>query len=307
MELRIFSEAQEGATYDQLLAVARCAEAAGYGAFFRSDHYLRIGAGDPGPGSTDAWITLAGLARDTSTIRLGTMVTAGTFRLPGPVAVAVATVDAMSGGRVEFGLGAGWYEREHAAYGIPFPPLGERFDRFEEQLAIITGLWETPTGSTFSHDGKHYTVTDSPALPKPVQSPRPPVLIGGVGAKRTPALAARYADEFNVPWRTVDVCATQFERVRAACAAAGREPVRFSNGLTLCCGKTDAEIRRRADAIGQSVENLRANGACGTPDELVERFSQFAAIGSSRIYLQVMDLDDLDHLELVASEVAPQL
>lgn len=309
MELRIFSEAQEGATYDQLLTVARCAEAAGYGAFVRSDHYLRIGDGDPGPGSTDAWITLAGLARDTSTIRLGTLVTAATFRAPGPLAVAVATVDAMSGGRVDFGLGAGWFEAEHTAYGLPFPPLGERFDRLEEQLAVITGLWETPRGETFNFDGKHYTVKDSPALPKPVQSPRPPVLIGGTGAKRTPALAARYADEFNVPWRSLEVCEEVFGRVAAACVEAGRAPstMRFSNGLTLCCGKDDAEIRRRADAIGRSVDDLRANGLAGTPAEIVERIGQFAAIGSERIYLQVMDLDDLDHLELVAAEVAPQL
>jgi len=309
MELRIFTEPQQGATYDQLLAVARCAEAAGYGAFFRSDHYLRIGGGHGGPGSTDAWITLAGLARDTSTIRLGTLLTAATFRLPGPLAIAVATVDAMSGGRVEFGLGAGWFEDEHTAYGVPFPPVAERFDRLEEQLAIITGLWETPVGEKFSFTGKHYSLTDSPALPKPAQSPRPPVLIGGMGAKRTPALAVRYADEFNVPFRSVDVATTQFERVRAACTEAGRDlaSLRFSNALTLCCGRNDAELRRRADAIGLSVEDLRANGVAGTPAEVVERIGQYAAIGSERIYLQVMDLDDLDHLELVAAEVAPQL
>jgi alkanesulfonate monooxygenase SsuD/methylene tetrahydromethanopterin reductase-like flavin-dependent oxidoreductase (luciferase family) len=221
----------------------------------------------------------------------------------------VATVDAMSGGRVEFGLGAGWFGDEHTAYGLPFPPVAERFDRLEEQFAIITGLWETPRGETFSFAGTHYTVTDSSALPKPVQTPRPPVVVGGTGAKRTPALAARYADEFNVPFRSVDVCAEVYGRVRVACVDAGRDPgsLRFSNALTLCCGKDDAEVRRRADAIGLSVEDLRANGLAGTPAEVVDRIGQYAAAGSERIYLQVIDLDDLDHVEFVATEVAPQL
>ena len=166
MDLRIFTEPQQGASYDDLLAVARTAEELGFDAFFRSDHYLKMGdvSGEPGP--TDAWITLAGLARDTSTIRLGTLVTPVTFRLPGPLAVSVAQVDAMSGGRVELGIGTGWFDDEHTAYGIPFPPFGERFDMLEEQLSIITGLWETPIGETFSFDGTHYQVTDSPALPE---------------------------------------------------------------------------------------------------------------------------------------------
>ena len=168
MELRIFTEPQQGATYDDLLAVARTAEELGFGAFFRSDHYLGMGTeGLPGP--SDAWVTLAGLARDTSTIRLGTMMTSATFRHPGPLAIAVANVDQMSGGRVELGIGAGWFEQEHTAYGIPFPSTGERFDRFEEQLAVITGLWGTPEGERFSFDGEHYRLVDSPALPKPVQ------------------------------------------------------------------------------------------------------------------------------------------
>ena len=193
MRLRIFTEPQQGATYDDLLAVARTAEELGFDAFFRSDHYLRMGDGDAGPGPTDAWVTLAGLARETSRVRLGTLVTAGTFRLPGPLAIAVAQVDAMSGGRVELGIGAGWFEDEHRAHGIPFPPTRERFDRLEEQLAIITGMWTTPVGERFSYHGRYYELTDSPALPKPVQRPHPPIIIGGYGTKRTPALAARYA------------------------------------------------------------------------------------------------------------------
>jgi F420-dependent oxidoreductase-like protein len=309
MELRIFTEPQQGATYEQLLAMARCAEDAGYGAFFRSDHYLKMGSVSGLPGPTDAWITLAGLARETTRIRLGTLMTAATFRLPGPLAITVAQVDAMSGGRVELGIGTGWYDAEHAAYGIPFPAVGERFDRLEEQLAIITGLWATPIGSTFDFRGEHYTVTDSPALPKPVQTPRPPIILGGLGPKRTPALTARFADEFNLPFAGVEDSAAQIERVRAACAGIGRDPagMAFSSAWVLCCGRTDAEVNRRAAAIGREPDELRANGLAGTPAEIVEKIGRYAAIGSERMYLQVMEIDDLDQVELVAAEVAPQL
>jgi F420-dependent oxidoreductase-like protein len=308
MELRIFTEPQQGATYDDLLAVARQAEELGYGAFFRSDHYLAMGT-DGLPGPSDAWVTLAGLARDTSTIRLGTMMTSATFRHPGPLAIAVANVDQMSGGRVELGIGAGWYADEHTAYGIPFPDTGERFDRFEEQLAVITGLWETPPGETFSHDGRHYPVRDSPALPKPVQIPRPPILIGGVGTKRTPALAARYADEFNLPFVDEETTRTQFARVRAACEAVDRDPttLAWSNALVLCCGATEDEVGRRAQAIGRDVADLREHGLAGTPQEVVDTLGRYAALGAQRAYLQVLDLSDLDHLALVASEVMPHV
>ncbi|RBQ11070.1 LLM class F420-dependent oxidoreductase [Micromonospora sp. LHW51205] len=309
MELRIFTEPQQGATYDQLLAVARRAEETGFAAFFRSDHYLKMGSvsGDPGP--TDAWTTLAGLARDTTRIRLGTLMTAATFRLPGPLAITVAQVDQMSGGRVELGIGTGWYAEEHAAYGIPFPPLGERFDRLEEQLAVITGLWSTPAGSTFDFPGTYYPVSDSPALPKPVQSPRPPILLGGMGPKRTPRLAARYADEFNLPFVSVEDTVTQFQRVRDACAEIDRDPstMAWSNALVLCCGRNEAEVKRRAEAIGRDPDELRANGAAGTPAEVVETLGRYAEAGSSRAYLQVLDLTDLDHLELVAAEVMPHI
>ena len=308
MELRVFTEPQQGATYDKLLRIAQVAEDLGFGAFFRSDHYLGMGTeGLPGP--TDAWTTLAGIARETSTIRLGTLMTSATFRHPGPLAIQVAQVDQMSGGRVELGIGAGWYEQEHTAYGIPFPETPERFDVLEEQLAVITGLWETAPGDRFSHAGEHYTLTDSPALPKPVQQPRPPVLVGGTGRRRTPALAARYADEFNLPFVDLVVTSTQFGRVRRACEDIGREPddLRYSNALVLCCGATEADVRRRADAIGQDLDDLRATGLAGTPAELVDRIGQYAELGSQRMYLQTLDMDDLDHLELVASEVMPQV
>jgi len=311
MQLRVFTEPQQGATYDDLLRVAKATEElACFDAFFRSDHYKRIGPGDPGPGSTDAWVTLGALARETTTIRLGTLLTPVTFRLPGPLAISVAQVDQMSGGRVELGLGTGWFDEEHAAYGIPFHTTGERFELLAEQLEIITGLWGTKPGETFSHAGTHYTLTDAPGLPKPVQKPRPPILIGGHGHRRTPALAAQYADEFNIPFpNKVETAASQFERVRQACSDAGRDPatIRLSAALVLCCGRDDAETKRRGEAIGQSVDQLRKGQAAGTVGEVVERIGEYAAAGASRIYLQTLDLSDLDHLELVAGEVAPQV
>jgi F420-dependent oxidoreductase-like protein len=306
--LRIFTEPQMGATYDDLLAVARRTEETGFDAFFRSDHYLTMG-GDGLPGPTDAWVTLAGLARETSRIRLGTLMSAGTFRLPGPLAISVAQVDQMSGGRVELGIGAGWFEAEHTAYGIPFPSLGERFDRYEEQLAVVTGLWSTPAGETFDFAGEHYRISGSPALPKPVQGGGIPVLVGGAGKKRTPRLAARYASEFNVPFRSAADNARLFGGVREACAEAGRDPASMicSSALVLCVGKDEAEVARRAAAIGREVDELRAHGVAGTPAEAVDVLGRYAEAGAERVYLQVLDLSDLDHLDLVASEVAPQL
>ncbi|WP_129842975.1 LLM class F420-dependent oxidoreductase [Streptomyces sp. RFCAC02] len=306
MDLRIFTEPQQGASYDTLLTVAKATEDLGFDAFFRSDHYLHMGDGDGLPGPTDAWITLAGLARETSRIRLGTLMTAATFRLPGVLAIQVAQVDAMSGGRVELGLGAGWFAEEHTAYGIPFPKA--KFPRLEEQLAIVTGLWATPVGETFSHEGEHYRLTDSPALPKPAQA-KVPVLIGGMGKETTPRLAARYADEFNIPFGSVEDSAAQFGRVREAAEKAGRAPgdLVYSNALVACVGKDDAEVARRAAAIGRDVEELKRNGLAGTPGEVVERIGRFAEIGSSRIYFQILDLSDLDHLDVIASQVAPQL
>jgi len=297
-----------GATYDELLAVARRAEETGFDAFFRSDHYLTMG-GDGLPGPTDAWVTLAGLARETSRIRLGTLMTAATFRLPGPLAIAAAQVDQMSGGRVELGIGAGWFEAEHTAYGIPFPSLGERFDRYEEQLAVITGLWNTPPGETFDFRGTYYQLSDSPALPKPVQAGGIPILVGGAGKKRTPRLAARYASEFNVPFSSAEDNARLFAGVREACEEAGRDPssLVYSSALVLCVGKDEAEIARRAAAIGRDVEELREHGVAGTPAEAVDIMGRYVEAGSQRFYLQVLDLSDLDHLDLVASEVAPQL
>ena len=309
MLLRIFTEPQQGATYEQLLAAARKAEDCGFDAFFRSDHYLKMGSGDGLPGPTDAWTTLAGLARETNRIRLGTLVTCATFRHPGVLAIQVAQIDVMSGGRVELGIGAGWYDDEHTAYGIPFPPLGERFERLEEQLAVMTGLWETPVGSTFDFDGRHYHLTNSPALPKPAQRPRPPIIIGGGGPRRTPRLAARFADEFNLPFSPPDFCRTQYGRVREACEAAGRDPedIRMTAAVVVCCGSNEAEVTRRAARIGRDAGELRRNGAAGTPSEVAESLSAWADAGAVVAYLQILDLDDLDHIQLIAEEVMPHL
>ncbi|MGJ7904858.1 LLM class F420-dependent oxidoreductase [Actinopolyspora sp. H202] len=309
-KLRIFTEPQQGATYDDLLRVARTTESAGYDAFFRSDHYLRMGDSSGLPGPTDAWLTLAGLARETSRLRLGTLMSAATFRLPGPLAVSVAQADQMSGGRIEFGIGSGWYEEEHTAYGIPFPPLRERFQRYAEQLEIITGLWSTPSDETFDYSGTYYRLDDSPALPKPVQQPRPPVLIGGGGKKKTPELAARFADEFNLPFVDQETAAAQFDRVGQACTAIGRNPDEIvrSAALVLCVGKDEAQLARRAEAIGRDPVELRANGLAGTPEEVVDKIGQWRRnTGITRLYLQVLDLSDLDHIELVAAEVANRL
>ena len=309
MDFRAFVEPQQGGTYADQLAVARAAEALGYSAFFRSDHYVAL-SGDGLPGPTDSWVTLAAIARETSSIRLGTMVTAATFRHPGPLAISVAQVDEMSSGRVELGIGAGWFEAEHRAYAIPFPPLGERFDRLTEQLRIITGLWMTPVGNTFDYSGRHYTVAESPALPKPVQSPHPPIIIGGAGAKRTPALAAAFAAEFNLPFAPADALKAQYERVAAALTDAGRAPdsLTYSAAFVLCAGRDDAEIARRADAIGREVDELRKNSpVAGTPAEIADKLGTFASIGVQRVYLQLLDMSDLAHLEFFATEVIPQL
>ncbi|HEY3738094.1 MAG TPA: TIGR03560 family F420-dependent LLM class oxidoreductase [Jatrophihabitans sp.] len=303
MDLRIFTEPQQGASYDDILRVATATEELGFDAFFRSDHYLAMGVeGLPGP--TDAWLTLAALARDTERVRLGTLVTPITFRLPGPLAISVAQVDQMSGGRVELGLGAGWFDAEHAAYGIPFFDGIGRFARLAEQLEIVHGLLNTPLGKAYSFTGEYYQLVDSPALPKPVQQPVP-IILGGAAKPRSAKLAATFADEFNVGFDRHGT-AEKFARVKAAAAETGRKLV-YSAAQVVCVGKDEAEVARRAAAIGREVDELRENGLAGTPAEVVDRIGEFVGAGATRLYLQVLDLADLDHLELIASAVAPQL
>jgi alkanesulfonate monooxygenase SsuD/methylene tetrahydromethanopterin reductase-like flavin-dependent oxidoreductase (luciferase family) len=233
------------------------------------------------------------------------MVSAATFRLPGPLAIAVAQVDAMSNGRITLALGAGWAEQEHLAYGIPFPPPGQRFDRLEEQLALITGMWKTPVGETFSFDGVHYQLVDCPALPKPVQQPHPPVIVGGTGPRRTPALAARFADEFNLPpFNAPDAAAAAFARVRAACEEIGRDPATLECSVTLTtvCGADRAEVERRG-----AVSPLQFQGAdcAGTPDEVLEQLLAYREIGATRAYLRLLDLRDLEQIALLGDAVLP--
>jgi F420-dependent oxidoreductase-like protein len=308
VDLRIFTEPQQGASYEDLLTIASATERLGFDAFFRSDHYLRMGddptAGLPGP--TDAWTTLAGLARETSRIKLGTLVSSVTYRQPGILAIQVAQVDAMSGGRVELGLGTGWFEQEHLAYGIPFPT--KRFSLLEEQLEVITGLWGTPLGETYSFEGEHYTLVDSPALPKPVQHPVP-VIVGGSGPTRTPKLAARFATEFNVPFAEFSDIPVRFRGVREACETIGRDPSElvYSAALVAAVGSTASDFERRASAIGREPAELREHGLAGSPAEVVDRIGALSEDGVERLYLQILDIHDLDHLELIAAEVMPHL
>ena len=297
MRLCVFIEPQMGASYEDQLTLAKYAEECGFDGFFRSDHFLTMNDGDGLPGPTDSWVTLGALARETSRIRLGTLVTSATFRLPGPLAIAVAQVDQMSGGRVDFGIGSGWFEAEHTAYGIPFPSLRERFDRLEEQLEIITGLWASEKPYSFA--GRHYTVVDSPGLPKPAQRPGPPVIVGGKGPKRTPALAARFAAEFNVPFSSLEETAAGFDTVRSV----ADRPLVLSMAQTVACGRTAAALRRRMDAIGPAA----ARAITGTPDAVVEKLGRFGEAGATRAFLQILDIHDLDHVDVIASEVAPQL
>jgi F420-dependent oxidoreductase-like protein len=306
MRVCLFIEPHRGATYDDQLKLARHAEDAGYEAMLRADHYQSMSADRGLPGPTDAWITLAGLARETTRIRLGTLLNSATFRLPGPLAVMVAQVDAMSGGRIELGLGAGWFEREHTALGIPFPPLGERFDRLDEQLQIIRGLWSTPDEASFSFDGKHYQLLDAPALPKPVQRPGPPIIVGGRGPRRTPELAARYADEFNMPFKSVAETAAGFARVQALASSYERS-VTLSAGVVVAIGRTEAEAQQRAAPLHVPSALPPEDPVIGSPDRLVQRLGELAEAGATRVHLRVLDMADFDHIDLIAAEVLPQV
>jgi F420-dependent oxidoreductase-like protein len=305
MDLRIFVEPQQGASYEDQLAGARAAERLGFDAYFRSDHYLAM-RGDGLPGPTDSWITLAGLARETSTIRLGTLVSSATFRRPGPLAISVAQVDAMSGGRIELGLGTGWFGPEHAAYGIPFPE--KRFGLLEEQLEIITGLWSTPLGERFSFEGTHYQLANAPALPKPVQQ-RVPIIIGGAGVRRTPAIAARFASEYNIGFVDEPTIAAKFAGVRRACEEAGRDPdsLLYSVALPTLVGTDEKDYLRRASDRGTDPVGFRDHNIAGTPSEAIDKLSRLAELGADRVYLQTDLVSDLDLIEVLGTEVLPHV
>ncbi|MEV4892174.1 LLM class flavin-dependent oxidoreductase [Nonomuraea sp. NPDC055795] len=276
----LFAEPHRGATYDDQLRMVRLAERCGFEGWLRADHYQTTDVGSRGePGPTDAWVTLAGLARETSRIRLGTLVSCATFRPAGALAMLAAQVDRMSGGRIDLGIGAGWYEREHLAYGIPFPPRGARFDMLEHQLATITRIWPAST--------------------------RPPIIVGGRGPRRTPELAARYADEFNMPFATVRQTAHAFARVERA--RGELPPLVLSAGIVVAIGHDAAQIRRRSAPLRVPSALPPEDPVTGPPGLLVQRIGEFAEVGATRVYIRLSDLTDLDHLELIATEVLPQL
>lgn len=313
MDLRIFTEPQQGASYDDLLATARTTREAGFSAFFRSDHILKMGDRTGLPGPSDSYVTLAAIATQVPDIRLGTLVTSATFRHPSMLAIAAANVDEISDGRLELGLGSGWYEEEHTAYGVPFgDSFTERFDRLTEQLEVITGLWGASIDDPFRYQGRYFHLEGAPGLPKPTQhradgTPHLPIIIGGQGKKKTPALAARFADEYNAGFVDLDYAVDQFSRVRAACEETGRDPeeLTYSIAQVVCVGADDAEVARRAAAIGREVDELKENGIAGTVSEAAEKLARFAEAGVQRTYLQVLDLSDQDHISLIGAEIRP--
>jgi alkanesulfonate monooxygenase len=306
--LRIFTEPQQGATYDQLRTIAKTAEECGFGAFFRSDHVLKMGDGTGTPEVTDAWITLAGLARDTETIRLGTLVTPVTFRPVGSLAVTVAQVDHMSGGRVEVGLGAGWYDDEHQGFGLAFPPVRTRMDMLDDQVSILQGLWSTPPGETFALEGATTSVRIAADTVRPQQRPGPPIILGGGAKPRSALLAATYAGEYNVGFQSIKDTREVHDRIRSTCEKTGCDPasIVYSAAQVVCCAEDEEALARRAKTIGREPAELRENGLAGTPEELIDKLGKYAEAGVDRFYLQVLDITDLDQLRLIAEQVMPQ-
>ena len=302
MDFRIFVEPQQGTTYERLCALASHVESLGFNGFFTSDHYLRMGNSDGLPGPTDAWTTLAGLTRDTTTIRLGTLVTPITFRHLGSLAISVSQIDQMSGGRVELGLGAGWYEEEHKAQGLPFPNIGTRFDILEESLEVLNAIWNLEEGELFNYEGTTVRFENSMGLPKPKQEKGLPIIMGGIGKRRTPALVAKYASEYNTPFVSPADFGSLVSVVKDACVTLGRDPesLIYSCAQVFCCGENEATFSNRASAIGRKGDELRLNGLAGTPDEITNRIEGFKQQGCERFYLQILDDCDLEHLDLAA-------
>ena len=297
--------------FDTIVEYARLAERCGAHSVWLSDHLFldlaKYGGSDAREACYDPIVTLAALARAVPRLRLGTLVLLEALRPAAVLAKALATVDCVSGGRLDVGLGAGWYEAEHEAYAIAFPPTRTRYDLLEDQLAILHGAWGAPAGSTFELTGRTGSVRIEADTVRPFQRPHPPIVLGGQGGPRSARLAATYAAEYNVAFRPLETMRAVHDKVRAACETAGRDPstLSWSTGLVLCCGQTDAEVARRAAVIGRDVAELRENGLAGSPAEVLEKLGRYAEGGANRFYLQVLDLTDLDHLRLVAEEVLP--
>lgn len=311
----VMLEPQEGGTYDEMAALALKAEALGFGGFFRSDHYHPMNVPLESD-SSDAWAVLAGLARDTRRIRLGTMVSPMTFHYPGEFAKLVATIDQMSGGRIEVGMGAGWFEKEHVAYGLPFPDAKGRMDRLEDALEICTRLWSDGVGH--SYEGKQFSIKDAPGYPKPAQRPHPPIIIGGGGARRTPRLAARFADEWNT-FGGLNQFNTRKQRLLDACAAVGRDPstIRLSSAGVTIVGVDEQDLRRRVqirldhnnqkDDVDEWIKTMQGDGwYVGTVDQVAEQVRALKAAGCTRWYFQLVPVNDYGMLEIIAKELAPR-
>jgi F420-dependent oxidoreductase-like protein len=312
VELCLMIEGQEGVSWGQWLELARACEQHGIPALFRSDHYMNLDGRDPRRPALDAWATINALAAVTSTVRLGTLVSPATFRHPSMLAKTVTTADHVSGGRVELGLGAGWHEREHDAYGFDFPPVRSRMDILEEQLQIVLGNWGQ---GPFSFNGQHYRPHELDAQPKPLQRPHPPLIMGGNAGPRSAALAARYADEYNTAFPSIDDVRERKARIERACEQAGRDPLPFSIMTSVVLGADssdlDARLRRLAEKIGANPDSLAASPPeawiVGTIDEAAEQLSRRRDAGVSRVMCQQLLHDDLDAVALLGVELAPRL
>jgi F420-dependent oxidoreductase-like protein len=314
MDLCLMIEGQEGVEWDQWVALAQACEEHGIPALFRSDHYMNLDGQHPERGSLDAWGTVCALAAITDTVRLGTLVSPATFRHPSNLAKLVVTADHISRGRIDLGLGAGWHEREHAAYGFPFAETKTRIDVLEEQLQIVLGNWApSPSPSPFSFPGEHYRLQDLDAQPKPVQSPHPPLIMGGSAGRRSAVLAARYADEYNTPFPTLDDVRERRGRIQQACEQAGREPIPFSIMTGYVVGENEAELGQRAERLAakmggdakQFVSDPPSSWIVGTVEQAAEKLRAFSDAGVSRVMCQHLVHEDLEAVALLGERLAP--
>jgi F420-dependent oxidoreductase-like protein len=315
MRYSLMLEGQEGVTWDQWLRIAEACERLGFESLLTSDHYLSVVRVDE-PGSSDAWTLLGALAARTGRLRLGTMVSPVTFRQPTVLAKAATTVDRISGGRVELGMGAGWWDLEHRTHGFPFPSTGERFEMLEEQLEIVHGLWSE---EVFSFESRHYALEECRFLPKPVQRPHPPIVVGGKGGPRLARLVAAWADEFNRVGGTPSEVREAFERVRAAVEAAGRDQASVTTSFMtwVFVGRTEEEWRSRveqarrmdpaAGSFDEYLEDVSRDCIVGTVDRAIDRMSEYAAAGVQRFVLNHELFDDLDQIHLLAEEILPRV